>query len=81
MNPRKFNERVDEFFSSRGLRQALAGMQKAVETKLFRSKRGGEPIKTVGRLLGSFGDEFVERKAVTHGESREVQCTAYTYVE
>ena len=56
-------------------------MQKAVETKLFRSKRGGEPIKTVGRLLGSFGDEFVERKAVTHGESREMQCTAYTYVE
>mgnify|MGYP007106906080 CR=1 FL=1 len=52
-------------------------MQKAVETKLFRSKRGGEPIKTVG----SFGDEFVERKAVTHGESREMQCTAYTYVE
>ena len=56
-------------------------MQKAVETKLIRSKRGGEPIKTVGRLLGSFGDEFVERKAVTHGESREMQCTAYTYVE
>lgn len=38
-------------------------------------------IVSTGRLLGSFRDEFVERKAVAHRKPRQMQCTAYAYVE
>lgn len=38
-------------------------------------------IVSIGRLLGSFRDELVERKAVAHRKPREMQCTAYAYVE